>query len=341
MVPLVGVGDVVWVDRDLDGIQDAGEPGLAGVTVELLDKDSNPIPASSATTSSWFGSVAARSTTTGVDGSYFFDGLLPGEYRVRFTLPSGYRYTTAAAGIDRTVDSNAAADLVNPLLGLSPVFTVAAEATGLTVADSDVVTDALFVNPSVDAGAVPLVGVSSTVWIDANRNGVQDVGERVMAGVLVELLDKDGNPAKDADGNTVGPVTTGADGRYLFDTLLPGEYRLRFTLPVGYSFTAPTEGSDGSKDSNVVADPRNPRTGVTGIFAIAASSDGDTSTESDPTTGARFINFTVGAGVVQVGELPPTGSEPTPIALLATLLGLLGLSGMVIGRRRRRLSAAR
>ena len=31
------IGDFVWLDLDGDGVQDAGEPGLGGVTVELRD----------------------------------------------------------------------------------------------------------------------------------------------------------------------------------------------------------------------------------------------------------------------------------------------------------------
>src|SRR5699024_12218823 len=33
------VGDYVWSDEDADGVQDDGEPGVPGVTVELLDAD--------------------------------------------------------------------------------------------------------------------------------------------------------------------------------------------------------------------------------------------------------------------------------------------------------------
>ena len=35
--PPVTVGDFVWYDQNGDGIQNAGEPGIAGVTVNLLD----------------------------------------------------------------------------------------------------------------------------------------------------------------------------------------------------------------------------------------------------------------------------------------------------------------
>ncbi len=70
------LGDRVWNDADGDGVQDAGEAGLTGVTVELLNGD---------------GTVIAT-TTTGADGIYTFSNLLAGSYTVRVvssTLPAG------------------------------------------------------------------------------------------------------------------------------------------------------------------------------------------------------------------------------------------------------------
>lgn len=39
LIELVSIGDYVWWDRDLDGLQSEGEPVVAGVTVNLLDAD--------------------------------------------------------------------------------------------------------------------------------------------------------------------------------------------------------------------------------------------------------------------------------------------------------------
>src|SRR5512137_1305209 len=44
------LGDYVWVDEDGDGLQDTGEPGLEGVTVNLRDAADNIV--SSQTSSS-------------------------------------------------------------------------------------------------------------------------------------------------------------------------------------------------------------------------------------------------------------------------------------------------
>ena len=36
---LAGLGDFVWLDKNADGIEDPGEDGIPGVTVELLDSN--------------------------------------------------------------------------------------------------------------------------------------------------------------------------------------------------------------------------------------------------------------------------------------------------------------
>jgi hypothetical protein len=80
------IGDRVWFDADGDGVQDAGEPGLNGVTVILYDGAGNEV---------------ARTTTSG-DGNYFFGGLFAGEYTVvvdTSTLPDGKQPTYDADGL--------------------------------------------------------------------------------------------------------------------------------------------------------------------------------------------------------------------------------------------------
>ncbi|MCK8496138.1 hypothetical protein M0L20_30005, partial [Spirosoma sp. RP8] len=99
------LGDFVWVDTDKDGVQDAGEPGLPGVVVVLLDGNNTPI----------------ASTTTSATGAYSFTGLTPGvPYSVSFTAPSGYTATLANQGGDDTKDSDA-----DPITGRTQSVTLA------------------------------------------------------------------------------------------------------------------------------------------------------------------------------------------------------------------------
>ncbi|MEM9554297.1 MAG: choice-of-anchor A family protein [Acidobacteriota bacterium] len=76
----------VWDDADADGAEGPSELGLADVTVELVDS---------------LGTVV-DTTTTAPDGSYNFDGLLPGTYTVRVvtaTLPNGSAPTYDVDGV--------------------------------------------------------------------------------------------------------------------------------------------------------------------------------------------------------------------------------------------------
>ncbi|MDH4146101.1 MAG: hypothetical protein OEY23_13150 [Acidimicrobiia bacterium] len=76
----VTVGDRVWFDRDRDGIQDPGEPGVKGVEVELSRVDGAAVLGLD-------GQPATTRTTTDDSGIYLFRGLAPGAYQVHFLLP--------------------------------------------------------------------------------------------------------------------------------------------------------------------------------------------------------------------------------------------------------------
>ena len=90
-----GLGDFVWVDMNHDGQQQAGEPGVPGVTVTLYQ---NGVPAGTA--------------TTNANGFYSFTNLTPGvAYSVSFGLPGGFMWTSPTVGAPTvgvtTTDSNA------------------------------------------------------------------------------------------------------------------------------------------------------------------------------------------------------------------------------------------
>jgi hypothetical protein len=85
------IGDFVWIDTNMDGIQDEGEPGKEGVTVTLYDCEDTFI----------------ASTTTDNNGFYLFDNLMPGDYYVEFEKPAGYDFTMQDQGGDDAKDSDA------------------------------------------------------------------------------------------------------------------------------------------------------------------------------------------------------------------------------------------
>lgn len=136
------------------------------------------------------------------------------------------------------------------------------------------------------------------VWIDADKDGIQDAGETPIKDVVVALFNPDGTPAKNLAGG-LATATTDANGYYFIDNLAPGSYYAKFTLPAAYQFTTKSStGSTSANDSNP-----DPTTGITPIFAIGSSVTGDTVADTDSTTLATFVNPTIDAGVVPKGTV--------------------------------------
>ena len=104
-VDLASIGDWVWNDADMDGVQDAGESGLSGVEVRLYTA----------------GDVLTGTTTTGADGSYGFIDLPPGDYYVKFQIPTNHMVCPCDQGGDDAKDSDA-----NPATGVTITTTLSA-----------------------------------------------------------------------------------------------------------------------------------------------------------------------------------------------------------------------
>jgi serine-aspartate repeat-containing protein C/D/E len=94
------------------------------------------------------------------------------------------------------------------------------------------------------------------VWNDENGNGIQDDGEAGIAGVVVELRDK--------DGVLIARTTTDSNGLYRFENVAPGTYTVTFKAPSGFDFTDPGRGDDPTRDSKVT----NFGTGSTNLFTV-------------------------------------------------------------------------
>ncbi|MCI5167044.1 MAG: hypothetical protein D3903_13355 [Candidatus Electrothrix sp. GM3_4] len=210
--PCIGsIGNFIWFDENRNGIQDAGEAGIQGVTVNLEDTQ---------------GAVIAT-TTTNANGYYEFPGLCANDYRVLVvTLPAGYVDNVASPtleGIDRTIDSNKNGTIV----------------TLSNDSAEDMTIDFGYNSPCTGR-------MGDYVWNDVNRNGIQDVGEAGIEGIIVNL--------KDTRNIVIGTTTTDANGNYEFPGLCAGDYRIEvdeFTLPSNMVSSPTLEGSDPTVDSNV------------------------------------------------------------------------------------------
>ena len=183
------LGDYTWMDVNRDGIQDTDEPALPGVMVTLTYADGSAVTDAS-------GNVVTAKTSD-ANGKYKFENLLPSNYKVSFQAPAGYEATTSDAGTDRALDSN----------GATASVTLAQDQTDETI----------------DFGAVGTGVIGDQLFVDVNQNGgnAPDAGDKVLPGVKVTLT-------------WTGPggitrtyeTTTDADGKYKFENLLPGDYKV-------------------------------------------------------------------------------------------------------------------
>jgi len=84
MAPLSSIGDYVWLDSNVDGIQDVNESGVAGVPLVLLDNNELEI----------------ANTVTGTQGEYTFSDIAPGKYRIEIRDSRTFGITLQSIGSD-------------------------------------------------------------------------------------------------------------------------------------------------------------------------------------------------------------------------------------------------
>ncbi|NND03370.1 MAG: hypothetical protein HKN91_11340, partial [Acidimicrobiia bacterium] len=201
------IGDLVWIDRNGDGIQDPDEPGAPGQDVVLT----------------WAGEDGVLgtpdddvyTTITGPDGSYIFEGLPPGEYTVEVT---GGIVGVANNTFDEDGDNDS----------LAPV----------TLGDGEE-------RVTVDFGYQGTAAIGDTIWFDLNADGIEDAGEPGIPGVAVVITwyGPDGVPGGDDDVEYPA-VTTDSDGFYFVDGLPTGDYGVEVVagVPTGLSNTFDEDG---------------------------------------------------------------------------------------------------
>ncbi|HDX8663854.1 TPA: fibrinogen-binding adhesin SdrG C-terminal domain-containing protein, partial [Staphylococcus aureus] len=155
-------------------------------------------------------------TTTDENGKYQFTGLGNGTYSVEFSTPAGYTPTTANAGTDDAVDSD----------GLTT--------TGV-IKDAD--------NMTLDSGfyKTPKYSLGDYVWYDSNKDGKQDSTEKGIKGVKVTLQNE--------KGEVIGTTETDENGKYRFDNLDSGKYKVIFEKPAGLTQTG-TNTTEDDKDAD-------------------------------------------------------------------------------------------
>ncbi len=277
----LSVGNLVWNDQNNNGIRDGAEAGLPGVTVRIYRDDNADGVVD--------GPYVAQ-TLTNANGQYLFAGLAPAKYILEVWGPAGYYSSTGAPsgytgpfepgkGDDFGADSADHGTTFNNVVrsatitlspGTEPLAAVEIDGLDPTLANTsaDSSTDL-----TLDFGLTPGASIGNYVWLDTNRNGVQDdAADTGLNAVTVRLLGPDGTVVRTTV-TTTGP--DGVAGYYRFD-VLPGDYRVAFdlaTLPEGFVVSPLDRGGNDARDSD--ADPTTGRAALTTLVGGEYDPDWD------------------------------------------------------------------
>lgn len=268
------ISGYVYHDANDNGVKEGSEAAISGVTINLSGTNGD-----------------VRSTTTDASGFYKFEGLEPGAvYTVTEVQPSGWNDGKDTAG---TVFSNTAST--------SDTFSV-------TPGNGENGLNWNFGETQIPPSP-ELASIAGKVYHDRNDNGVIEVGEEGIAGVLITLW---------RDGSEVATATTDAQGAYVFTGLPAGTYRVTEIQPSGWIDGKESLGSGASGQGTVSANDE---------FSAVVLAGGDNAVEynfgelRDPNAAQLDVRKTVyeghnaGAGCPGVKELVviDKSREPKPM----------------------------
>lgn len=228
----VSISGKVFLDsKTSDGIQQSQEPGLGGEPILLERSDGG----------NW---VAAGSTVTGSDGSYHFDQLTPGTYRVvQPNQPTGTANGKPVPGTGSKTDGS----------GSNPAATgVSSKIEGIVLESGQSSVGNNFPELPNDRS------ISGRIFLDYDQDGVLNGKDHGIAGQTVELT------GTDAGGNPITRTTTTvADGSYSFTGLPEGTYTV--TQPKQPAGTTNAMPQPGSTPGAVPSNPTTESSRISGI----------------------------------------------------------------------------
>lgn len=220
------LGDLVWEDKNADGVQDPGEPGIGGVRVFIDVNDDG----------SWQDGEPFNFTDT--NGIYGIGGFSTGTYSV-------------------VVDTNSFPYPLFPVYDLDGTDTV--NSIEITVTNGLVRTD-------LDYGYWRGASVGDYVWDDLNSDGIQDPGEPAMSNITVRLYDSQTNLLLSTATDSAGiySFTNLVPATYLVQFVAPpfvqftsadqgGDDELDSDANAATGFTAPVTLTSGETNSTIDA----------------------------------------------------------------------------------------
>ena len=207
--PAMFIGDFVWIDSDGDGVQDAGEPGLANVLVTLDPPSGVDLGA---------GDGVAISTYTDSDGYYSFGNLGTG---------TGYTISAAAVtDMGRTYDADSGTSSPDGVVS----FNVSGSAIEWNGSDANDCSLSTACNPQLDFGykyttATPFSLEGFIFFDDDHDGGIYNSSDGNLAIGNVSVYLYRCSDSNCASRTLVGETTTDAtSGAYSFTGLPPAYY---------------------------------------------------------------------------------------------------------------------
>lgn len=219
------LGDMVWHDRNGNGIMEPGEEGVRNVMVELYAESSRTL---------------IKATLTDDKGKYLFENVVPGKYYVKFTPPAGWSITDPLKGNSAT-DSDVTGEYgtgTTPCIRLNP--------------NDD--------NRTIDLGLFKCVPISGLIFYDISRNGIHEASESGINGLRIYLHEASTGKMVAQTRTFTNNDPVFHDGFYTF-CAKPGTYYIRLQALSGFISTQFRRGTDPRFDSDL-SDQFGPFTSV-------------------------------------------------------------------------------
>ncbi len=209
------LGDMVWEDRNANGIMEIGEKGIANVQVQLFDANTF---------------LLIKNTYTNSSGKYLFEDLIPGKYFIKFIPPTNCLISPS----DKTVDS-LDSDISSTFgIGTTNVIMLAGAADDRTW----------------DAGLYKCMVIDGYAWYDYNRDGIFTNNENGINGLEVSLYSYPDKKLQSRLYTSANKDYVSRDGYYRF-CIKPGSYYLGIQSLSGFVTSPFQVGTDKTIDSDL------------------------------------------------------------------------------------------
>ncbi len=208
--PFYKIGDLVWDDVNKNGLQDSGEPGVSGVTVNLYKNDGTLL----------------KTTTSDSSGKYSFS-VNAGMFYIEFIFPSGYSFTiktvSKSSGVE-LIDSNA-----DQITGKSEIFSIVND-DNLSI-DAGSVQDPIIPNTGFTPNVISKVPFQTPSQQYSNTDLFLEIPSINLNSKIVGVPQNDMGWETTWLGNNVGYLNGTAFPTFPGNTVLTGHYIDQFGNP--------------------------------------------------------------------------------------------------------------